>query len=179
MKDIPGLESRYAALEDGRIWSHRRGKFLKLGKDKIGYLTCCIFNNRRKCTKTVHRLVAITHIPNPENKRTVNHKNWIKDDNRIENLEWMTYSENHLHAFNTLGRKISDKHRASAIKNCVENKSKPVMQLTKEGILCRIYRSASEAARITWFSQTWISQSARGEDRKRRGYLRWYFWKYV
>lgn len=50
--------------------------------------------------------MADRFIPNPDKKRTVNHKNGIITDNSIENLEWMTYSENHLHAINELGRKI-------------------------------------------------------------------------
>lgn len=50
----------------------------------------------------VHRLVAQAFIPNPENKRTVNHKNWIRDDNRVENLERDTYSEQERHSRDVL-----------------------------------------------------------------------------
>lgn len=49
-------------------------------------------------TKTIHRLVAIQYIPNPEGKEVVNHKNGIKIDNRICNLEWNTSDENYQHA---------------------------------------------------------------------------------
>lgn len=74
-----------------------------------GYLFINLYKNGKKKTGLIHRLLANAYIPNPENKPQINHKNGIKKDNRLENLEWVTSSENHIHA-----RKLKLIYRANA-----------------------------------------------------------------
>jgi hypothetical protein len=83
----------YLIYPDGRVFSKKRNIFLKLGYCN-GYHSIMLFNNKNKQKYTVHRLVAIHYIPNLNNLPFVNHKNGIRDDNRVENLEWCTCSYN-------------------------------------------------------------------------------------
>lgn len=76
-------------------------RLYKPGLDRYGYPKLNIWVSPNRLYTTVHRLVAITWIPNPENKPQVNHKNGIKTDNTVENLEWSTSSENIKHSFQT------------------------------------------------------------------------------
>ena len=104
MKDIPGFPG-YQATASGLIWSNRSQKILFSRIGNHGYRSLKLRRGGKTITLLVHRLVALAYIPNPLGKRTVNHKNGVKVDNRSRNLEWATHQENHLHSFRKLGRR--------------------------------------------------------------------------
>ena len=99
-KDISGYDGDYQVSNMGRVKSLRFGKerLLKPGSSN-GYFHVVLFKNKKQKNIKVHRLVAQAFIKNPQGKRTINHINGIKTDNRLSNLEWATQSENLKHAF--------------------------------------------------------------------------------
>jgi len=105
-KDIKGYEDKYQVSSFGRVRSldrdiNRKGKILKhcYFSNRYTYVSLCKEGTRSN--KLIHRLIAQAFIPNPENYPQINHKNGIKDDNRLENLEWVSQSMNMKHAFKT------------------------------------------------------------------------------
>ncbi len=111
---LPSLKGLYEASNLGRIkslyneeirggrWGKKRiyrkkSKVLISHKSKNGYMTITLGIDNKTHKLLVHRLVASAFLENPENKEEVNHKNADRADNRVENLEWMTISENRLY----------------------------------------------------------------------------------
>ena len=101
MRPIPGLEGRYSATVDGRIWAHRRKRFKTASLQRSGYLTIGIKKGGKRKAVSVHRLVALAWVPNPERYPQVNHKDGRKTSNHASNLEWCTNQQNGQHAWDT------------------------------------------------------------------------------
>ena len=97
----------YEVSSDGRVRSNKKKTpiILKPSLSRSGYprVVLCARDGSKQ-NKTVHRVVAETYIPNPENKPQVNHKDGIKANNTIDNLEWTTASENIQHSFDVLNK---------------------------------------------------------------------------
>lgn len=107
-KDIEDYEGLYQVSNFGNIKNikSQKHKFLKKSLKNNKYMKVNLSKNNKLRTFAVHRLVAIAFIPNPHNKLRVNHKNGIKSDNYYENLEWVTDSENMIHAIETGLKKL-------------------------------------------------------------------------
>jgi hypothetical protein len=89
--DIQGF-SDYLIYPDGKVFSKKSKKYLKSGDNGLGYKFVILYPDRK--SYTIHRLVAIHYIDKPDDLNEVDHINRIKDDNRVENLRWVSRSEN-------------------------------------------------------------------------------------
>ena len=128
-KPVKGYEGLYEVSNWARVKSlnyRRTGReeILKLQTDTGGYLYVFLCKNGKATNKGISVLVAEAFIPNPENKKTVDHINKIRNDNRVENLQWLTQSENVKKGFEQ-GRTLppkTEKHRLAIAKRNKEKK---------------------------------------------------------
>lgn len=102
-KWVKGYENLYKISNFGRVKSfHKMNERLLITyPNRLGYPVITLAKNKIHKLVTVHRLVAGAFIRNPQQKKLVNHKNGVKADNRVNNLEWCTQSENISHSYRT------------------------------------------------------------------------------
>jgi len=112
-----------------KILANKPEKILTLSKTKKGYISVYVIDRHIP----VHRLVAKAFVPNPENKPFVNHINGIKDDNRVENLEWCTASENTLHGY-ALGLMPSRSGESNGTSKLKESDIIKIRELASKGV---------------------------------------------
>ena len=182
-KPIKGYEGLYEISNLGRVKSLN---YRKTGKEKIlkniersnGYLMVNLYV-KGKCKKfSVHRLVAETFIPNPEGKPCIDHINTIRNDNRVENLRWVTHEENNnnpltkkKHSENHTG----EKHPMYGRIGEKNPNSKPVVQIdpnTNEVI--KVWGSTTEAERQSGFDNGNVSKCCNGKRKTHKGWC-WMF----
>lgn len=128
----------YEITEDGNVISHKRKtpKILSPDLNKEGYLRVVLSQEGETFRFSIHRLVALHFIPNPENKPFVNHKDGDKQNNHKDNLEWCDCSENTKHAFDNMLR--------------IHGQSAPNAQLTDEVVkkVCELIQSGYQRKEI-------------------------------
>lgn len=158
-KDIRGFEGLYQVSNKGRVRNKRTSRILKIKYNK-GYARVGLSKEGKMYFKSVHRLVAEAFIPNPQNKPQVDHINTIRDDNRVENLEWVTAKENNQNPI------TKSKHDGRMINRA--DQSKKVGQY-KDGILIAEYDSISEASR-NGFCLSCVARCCKGERGLHQGF---------
>lgn len=116
MKDIEGYEGLYAITSCGKVWSYKSKKFLTPRPTKTGYLQVMLYKDGKGLNHYIHRLVAIAYVPNPNDLPQVNHKDENKENNYVNNLEWITHKENN--NYGTRNERAGKGHRKPIY--CVE-----------------------------------------------------------
>lgn len=183
-KAVEGTNGRYEVSNTGKVRSMNYGghngvvREMRPTKDYKGYMRVRITRAGKSTTVKVHREIAKAFIPNPQNKPEVNHINGDKTDNRVENLEWVTASENTSHAYNS-GLKEETRERCRQMGATVgrkalaidrENRKTPVTAVRLSDGATFEYSSQAEAAAETKTPQGNIHKVLNGKRKSANGY---------
>ena len=122
--EIEGYNN-YLIYEDGRVQNKKTKRYLKNKTNSNGYICLKVCKDGITKNLSIHRLIALHYIPNPDNKICVDHINRDRSDNRIDNLRWATHSEN------SQNRTITERNKLG-IQNISYNKSKDSYRYRKE-----------------------------------------------
>lgn len=168
-KDIEGFEGRYKVSDKGRVKSYIRdkenGRLMKQGLNYKGYPVVGLSDGHKTHFKTIHRLVASAFIDNEDNLPQVNHKDEIKTNNTVGNLEWCSNDYN-MH-YGTRSQRAAESNK------CCPTTSKQVCYLDDSGNeVC--YMSIGQAERETGNSHCNIVRQLKGR-RKTCGGRKWYY----
>lgn len=173
-RDVVGYEGYYQVSNLGNVRSldrfvecrgsmrFQKGRIMHPGSDGFGYKQVILHNKKGKLFK-VHRLVAEAFIPNPDNLPVVNHKDEVKWNNNVENLEWCTVLYNLM--YNDMNKRRNSKNRTNSI---------PVKQI-KDGKVLNVYPSMREVTRVLNANSGNISLCCRGLRNSAYGYQ----WRYA
>ena len=161
-RDIPGFDGDYQVSTTGIVKSYKRsarGKILKQYEDRYGYLKVVLYKNDKPHYFTVHRLVAMTFLPKMEGENSVDHIDFNRKNNNLENLRWCTEKENTKHSY--------DAGRLSS------RKPMPIIGISPKGNKMH-FRSIRDAERITGVGYTIIRKRLMGET---TAFVGWHFYK--
>jgi hypothetical protein len=146
----------YSVSTLGNVKNNTTGKMRKNTINKYGYVNINLYDRKINVGFQIHRLVAEAFLKNPENKKTVNHINHIKDDNNVDNLEWATYSE-------------QNTHKISKIRN-----GKRVLQYSINNEYIQTFYSIHKAARVYNLNPSRISEVCNRKKTTLKGFI----WKF-
>lgn len=156
-KDVVWYEGLYKVSNIGRVYSLLSNKIRKVNFGKWWYGHLALNNNWVKHEYLIHRLVAIAFLENNENKEQVNHISWIKSDNKVSNLEWVTQSENQIHALNAWLKK-----------------RKKTFQYDMEWNLINTFNSITQAGKFLNKTPSSIWQCCMGKRKQ----AHWFIWRF-
>lgn len=173
-RDIKDYEGLYQVSNLGRVKNLITGKILKQILQKTGYFSVILCKNGIKTLYLIHRLVAEAFIPNPENKPCIDHINRVRNDNRIENLHWVTHKENMNNPLTKQFLSENKKGKYFGRYGSEHQYSKSVLQYDKEGNFIKEWECEKTASIELSISKTAINNCLKKRSKTAGGYI----WKF-